>query len=123
MKKAAALWKGLVLALVLLTPALAHADVESAAVETTVETATEAVQIEALEMETVEVDVFTSTLFWMQGSADLDPVRAELLDSAALSENSCFPPTQPPTSCVCGSCCECNKCWRNGVLVKTPCDF
>ncbi|MCB1056802.1 MAG: hypothetical protein KDD11_14970 [Acidobacteria bacterium] len=28
------------------------------------------------------------------------------------------PPGWPPTSCVCGGCCENNRCWRNGSIAK-----
>lgn len=36
-------------------------------------------------------------------------------------QNGCFPPSPPPPSCDCSFCCECNKCWSNGQLVKMPC--
>lgn len=36
-------------------------------------------------------------------------------------QNGCFPPSPPPPSCECSVCCECNKCWQNGQLVKMPC--
>ena len=35
--------------------------------------------------------------------------------------NGCFPPSPPPPSCECSTCCECNKCWNNGQLEKRPC--
>ncbi len=40
----------------------------------------------------------------------------------AAGGNGCFPPSFPPPSCECSSCCECNKCWNNGVIVRVPCD-
>ncbi len=48
---------------------------------------------------------------WVQADTSLVPE----------GQNGCFPPSPPPPSCVCSSCCECNKCWQNGQLVKMPC--
>lgn len=56
----------------------------------------------------------------------LDPLQELLASAPAIDAtanlNGCFPPSPPPTSCECGSCCECNKCWSNGVLRKVPCN-
>lgn len=50
---------------------------------------------------------------WLQADSSLVP---EL-------QNSCLPPSPPPPSCDCSFCCECNKCWKNGQLVRMPCEF
>lgn len=43
-------------------------------------------------------------------------------DAAVEIGGPCFPPSIPPPSCQCSSCCECNKCWQGSKLVKIPCD-
>ena len=52
---------------------------------------------------------------------ELLQMPASAMDAAAAG-NGCFPPSPPPPSCECGSCCECNKCWSNGILRRVPCD-
>lgn len=52
--------------------------------------------------------------------AELTPDWMSFGEETALA-GACFPPTLPPASCECGTCCECNKCWRNGVVVRMLC--
>ncbi len=44
----------------------------------------------------------------------------ETLLPAPTALSTCpLPPPPPPPSCICGGCCECNRCWRSsGTLAK-----
>ena len=49
-------------------------------------------------------------------SMDSTPVDLATLN---LDPSCPLPPPPPPADCVCGGCCECNRCWtRNGSLSK-----
>ena len=57
----------------------------------------------------------------LMSSQQIEPIWTPLAVDSSLNMGGCFPPSPPPPSCQCSSCCECNKCWQGSVLVKMPC--
>ncbi|MCB1037451.1 MAG: hypothetical protein KDD47_26710 [Acidobacteria bacterium] len=46
-----------------------------------------------------------------------DPAAADL-ELLIVPTNPCFRAPAPPSSCVCGGCCENCRCWHNGSIAK-----
>lgn len=57
-----------------------------------------------------------------EATVDLEPLFGPVfeIDPRAQASGCGFPPPPPPpSSCVCGDCCECNRCWNNsGAITK-----
>jgi hypothetical protein len=71
----------------------------------------------ALDTQTTEQSVRTDAMMTV---TDVQPADAMALvvEAAAIGGECGFPRPTPPTSCVCGSCCECNRCWRYGATLQ-----
>lgn len=52
------------------------------------------------------------------GAASLEVESLSVAGDGHRVEAAFDPPGWPPTSCVCGGCCENNRCWRNGSIAK-----